>query len=508
MSNKKVLKATFIVMAITILSRFLGFFRDILAGYHFGTEKVYDVYVAAVSIPESVFMILGLAISTTFIPMLSEIKHKKGKEEMFKFSNNVVTILGVISIAVLTLGMIYTEEVVRVFVTNFPPEQMAETVYLTRISLFNIIFLCINACFASILQVCEDFVIPSILGLFFNLPIIIYLILFNDVSILGLTIANVIGNIFRVLVQIPSLYKQGYVFKPRINFKDERLKRLVILIIPVIIGAGANSLNMIVDKNLASGLGTGAIGALDYAQKLIIFANTAITTSIVSVMYPLMANRLNSGDKKGFLEYLSKSIVTISVFLIPIMMAFILLGRDLVTFIYERGNFRETAVTITTLAFIGYAVQLPFAGVRDILNSSLFSMQKTKLTTINGVIGVFVNIALSIFLSRRIGIMGIAISTSISAIVTSVLLFNTTRNLIGDFDVKSMLLKLLKIVIASTIMVVGIYFVNNIFTLNNIIIKLLFDFVIGVILFIVMSLILKIEEFNEAVGMLLNKVKK
>ncbi|MGL5381359.1 murein biosynthesis integral membrane protein MurJ, partial [Clostridium sp.] len=433
---------------------------------------------------------------------------KKGKEEMFKFSNNVVTILGVISIAVLTLGMIYTEEVVRVFVTNFPPEQMAETVYLTRISLFNIIFLCINACFASILQVCEDFVIPSILGLFFNLPIIIYLILFKDVSILGLTIANVIGNIFRVLVQIPSLYKQGYVFKPRINFKDERLKKLVILIIPVIIGAGANSLNMIVDKNLASGLGTGAIGALDYAQKLIIFANTAITTSIVSVMYPLMANRLNSGDKKGFLEYLSKSIVTISVFLIPIMMAFILLGRDLVTFIYERGKFDETAVTITTLAFIGYAVQLPFAGVRDILNSSLFSMQKTRLTTINGVIGVFVNIALSIFLSKKIGIMGIAISTSISAIVTSVLLFNTTRNLIGDFDVKSMLLKLFKIVIASTIMIVGIYFVNNIFTLNNIIIKLLIDFVIGVILFIVMSLTLKIEEFNEAVGMLLNKVKK
>ncbi|MGL5381451.1 murein biosynthesis integral membrane protein MurJ, partial [Clostridium sp.] len=482
MSNKKVLKATFIVMAMTILSRFLGFFRDILAGYHFGAGKTYDVYSAAVSIPESVFMIIGLAISTTFIPMLSEVKHKKGKEEMFKFSNNVVTILGVISVIALSLGLIYTEEVVKVFVTNFPPEKMAETVFLTRISLFNIIFLCINACFASILQVCEDFVIPSILGLFFNLPIIIYLILFKDVSILGLTIANVIGNIFRVVVQIPSLYKQGYVFRPSINLKDERLKRLVILIIPVIIGAGANSLNMIVDKNLASGLGDGAISALDFAQKLIIFANTAITTSIVSVMYPLMANRLNSGDKKGFLEYLSKSIVTISVFLIPIMMAFILLGRDVVTFIYERGKFDETAVTITTLAFIGYAVQLPFAGVRDILNSSLFSMQKTKLTTINGVIGVFVNIALSIFLSKKIGIMGIAISTSISAIVTSVLLFNTTRNLIGDFDVKSMLIKLLKIAIASTIMVVGIYFVNNIFTLNNIIIKLLIDFVIGVVL--------------------------
>ena len=139
----------------------------------------------------------------------------------------------------------------------------------------------------------RDFVIPSILGMFFNVPMIIYLLFFSNINIIGLTIANVIGNFLRVAIQVPVLYKYGYKFKLFIDLKDERIKRILILIIPVIIGSGANSLNMVVDMKVASSLGDGAVSALDFAQKIIVFANTAITTAIVSVMYPLMANKLN-----------------------------------------------------------------------------------------------------------------------------------------------------------------------------------------------------------------------
>ena len=124
-----------------------------------------------------------------------------------------------------------------------------------------------------------------------------------------LTIANVIGNILRVVVQIPFFYKQGYNIKLYINLKDERIKRIFILIMPVIIGAGANSYKYGSGYKLASSLGDGAMLILNFAQKIIFFTNTAITTSIVSVMYPLMANKLNEGDNKGFSMYLTKSIL-------------------------------------------------------------------------------------------------------------------------------------------------------------------------------------------------------
>ena len=100
---------------------------------------------------------------------------------------------------------------------------------------------------------------------------IIYLLLFRNYDIVGLTIANVIGNFFRVAVQVPSLIKHGYKYKFLINFKDERLKEIIILIIPVIIGAGANSLNMVVDKYIASYLEDGSISALGLCSKINIF---------------------------------------------------------------------------------------------------------------------------------------------------------------------------------------------------------------------------------------------
>lgn len=508
MNKNKVFKATFIVMALTILSKVIGFARDMLAAYHFGVEGSYDIYVASVAIPESVFIIVGLAISTTFIPMLSEVKHNKSKEEMFKFSSNVINILSVISIFIIILGLIFTKEIVNVFVPNFSNDKIELTIFLTRITLVNIVFLCINVCFLSILQVCEDFIIPALLGVSFNIPIIIYLIFFDNVSVVGLAIANVLGNIIRVLVQLPSLYKQGYRINLYINLKDEKLKTMLILIIPVIIGAGANSINMLVDKSIASGLVTGSMAALEYSQRLIQFVSAAITTSLVSVVYPVMANRLNEGDKEGFLKYLSKSIIIICLFLIPITLGMMFLSNNIIKVIYERGKFDSQAVLLTSIALFGYYIQLPFSGIRDILNSSLFSMKKTKITTINGIIGVVINIILSITLSKKIGILGIAVATSISSVVIALLLMNSTKNLVGKFDLKTIVIKIFKIILSSTLMILILYILNNTLKIQNSLVVILLDGGIGAVLFIIMCKIIKIEEFDEALNMLNKRLRK
>ena len=508
MKGNKIFKAAFLVMIISILSRFLGLFRDMLVGYQFGVSIYTDAYKAAVSVPETIFTIVGLAISTVFIPMLSKVKYDKNKDEMFKFSNNIISILLVISIIIFALGFIFTNEIVAFMFDGFSKEKFILTVFLTRITLFNLLFLSINACYTAMLQVCEDFVIPSILGMFFNAPMIIYLLCFNDISIVGLTIANVIGNFLRVAVQVPVLYKHGYRFKLFINLKDERIKKILILIIPVIIGSGANSLNMIVDMKVASSLGDGAVSGLDFAQKIIVFANTAITTSIVTVMYPLMANKLNEGDNKGFSMYLTKSISIIALLLIPISIGFILLNKEIISAFYERGKFNDVAVGITASAFLGYSLVLPFTGVRDILNSSLFSMQKTKVTTINGIVGVVVNIILSISLSKVFGIFGVAIASTVASMITAVLLFISTRKFVGHFDIFPMIIKLLKISLSSMVMILVLTLLNNMINLNNAILIILLNSLVGASIYLIACKILKIEELNELIDMIKNNVYK
>ena len=265
---------------------------------------------------------------------------------------------------------------------------------------------------------------------------------------------------------------------------------------------------MVVDMKVASSLGDGAVSALDFAQKIIVFANTAITTAIVSVMYPLMANKLNEGDNEGFVVYLSKSVSIIALLLIPISFGFILLNKEVISIFYERGNFTASDVGLTSLAFLGYSLVLPFTGVRDILNSSLFSMQKTKVTTMNGVIGVIVNIILSITLSKIYGVFGVAMASTISSIVTAVLLFISTRRLVGNFDVVPMIIKLLKILFAAIMMLFVLVALNNVLNLDNKIIIILVNGTAGILIYSILCKILKIEEFNEAIDMIKNKVSK
>lgn len=507
--ESSLIKSTFLIMIVSLISRMLGFVRDMLIAKNFGAGMYTDAYNIAVTIPETIFTLIGLAISTAFLPMLSKVRSQKGQKEMYNFANNAINILFIISLSFFIVSSIFSKEIVSILANGFSPEATVLAVKLTRITLLNLLFLSINACFTALLQINEDFVIPSILGLFFNLPMIVYLLLFKNYDIVGLTVASVIGNLFRVLVQIPSLLTHEYKFKFIINFKDRRLKEIVILIIPVIIGAGANSLNMIVDKNIASSLEVGTISALDYAQKLIIFINSIIVTSITNVVYPMMANRRNEGDESGFMDILKKSLVYLAILLIPITIGMIIFNKEIVSIVYERGEFNKYALRLTCLALTGYSIGILFTGIRDILNSMLFSMGKTKITTINGVIGVIINISLSIILSRNLGIIGVALASSIAMCITSILLMINIKKLERYFTIKDVIVKINTLIINSLIMGLVIILLN--FLLKDIlpsIVRLGFGTMTGAIVYFVLCYLFKLEEVVEMKNLVLNKLKK
>ncbi|WP_315072261.1 murein biosynthesis integral membrane protein MurJ [uncultured Clostridium sp.] len=501
------IKSTFIIMIVSLISRFLGFIRDMLIANNFGAGVYTDAYNIAVSIPETIFTLVGLAISTAFLPMLSKIRAKKGQEEMYDFANNVINILFIISLLLFIITSIFSKEIVYIF--KFSEETRTLATGLLKITLINILFLSINACFTALLQVNEDFVIPSILGLFFNLPMILYLLLFKNYDILGLTIANVIGNFFRVAVQVPSLITHGYKYKFFISFKDSRLKEIIILIMPVIIGAGANSLNMVVDKYIASSLAAGSVSALDYAQKLIIFINTIITTSVTSVAYPLMANMRNSDDKNGFLTMLKKSIIYLAILLIPITIGIAIFSKEIVQIVYGRGKFDEYAVHITSFALLGYGFGIFFTGIRDVLNSTLFTMGKTKVTAMNGIIGVIINIIFCVILSKYMGIMGIALASVIAMIVTSILLGRSILKIekgiiITDIIKKISLITSNSLIMGLIIISMVIYFRGKLNSLT----LLLLGVSIGIIVYFILCYLFKIEEVIEMKNLVLKKIRR
>ena len=266
---------------------------------------------------------------------------------------------------------------------------------------------------------------------------------------------------------------------------------------------------MIVDKYIASYLEVGSISALDYAQKLILFINTIITASVTSVVYPLMANMRHDGDNNGFIKILKKAILYLAILLIPISIGVMIFGKDIVKIVYQRGEFTEYAVYITTLAMLGYGVGIFFTGIRDILNSTLFSMGKTKITTINGIIGVIINIICSVVLSKYIGIMGIALASSIAMVVTSILLLISIIKLEKSFIIKDTIKKIGIITINSIIM--GIIIILLVIYLRdklNSIVLLLLGTIIGSIVYFILCYLSKIEEVIEIRSLILKKIKR
>lgn len=504
MKKQKIFISTIILVILTFISKFIGSFRDALVSNYFGGNEISDVYNFAITLPESIFGIIGLTISAIFIPLLSQVLYEDGKEKQHKFASNIITIIFIISIILFFIGIIFTKNLVEIFAPGFYGNKLQLSILLIRITMINIVFLSLNGIFTAILQVSEDFIIPSLLGLVFNIPIIGYILITNDLNIIGLTIANVFGNLFRVLVQIPSLKKNGYSLKPYINLQDKRLIAAIKTLIPIIIAAGCNSINILVDTNITSKMGNSFITALTSANRILSFANASISTCIISIMFPLLTNKLNHKDKNCFGEMLQKSLIIILLFLIPIGFSFIILRVDIVNLFIGYGEFLQgNAISITSIALIGCGIQLPFLGARDLLNASLFSMKKTKIAALNSVISIIFNIFFSIILSKRYGILGVTLGSAIGTIISSALMLYSISKYVNYINFYKFFYKTINLFIASSIMSIIVMLLHKFFINNLIIITS-----IGAIIYFVICYILKIEEINEIILFINYKIKK
>lgn len=513
MTKSKLAESASLLMVITILSKVIGFLRDTLVASSFGATYQTDAYNMAITIPEILFAIFSLAITTTFIPIFSETYKKKGKEEFFCFANNVMNLLLIISIVLCMLGWIFAPQLVRFIAPRFTGVTYELTIELTRISVFNIIFMSMNGGYTALLQTMDDFLAPSLVGIMLNMPIILYIILGAKGGVLGLTIATLIGNMLRVLIQFPWMRKHGYRYRFSMNIKDPRIKRILALILPVVIGAGANQINAIVDRSIGSGLPEGSISALNFASRITDVVYATFATAIVTVIYPVLSREGTEDSYDNFKFYIKKAVNNINIIMIPSAVGLIILSTPIIILLFKHGIFDDRAVGMTSIALIYYSVGIPFYGIRDVFNRGLYALKDTKTSTFNGIIGVGINIILNLILVRFMGIGGLALSTSIAAIVCTFLLMNSLRKKVNGIKGKEILISTGKISLASVIMGLSVYIsylgISKVISGNKgVYLALLISIVIGIIVYTVILLSLKIEEAEELKNMLKSKIKR
>lgn len=494
-------------MILTIFSKVLGFGKELVLSYFYGTSGISDAYIVSLTIPTVIFSFIGVAINTTYIPIYNSIEENDGEKNALRFTSNLINLMLILLTILIVLVFIFTTPIVRLFASGFEGEILRLSSNLTRISIISIYFSGIIYILQGYLQIKNDFRSPALIGIPLNIILIISIIISNYTDTLVLGYGNVVAVLCQVIFLVPFLIKQKYRHEFIINYKDEKLIRAIYLAVPVMLGTSVNQINQIVDRTIASNIVVGGISALNYANRLNLFIQGIFVASIATVFYAEISKKAAKGDLKGIKSTMKSSLTGVNFIILPITFGTMVFARQIVELLFGRGAFDQTAITYTAAALFFYSIGMVGFGLREVLSRVFYSLQDTRTPMINAALGMLLNIILNIVLSRYLGIGGLALATSIAAIFTTALLFISLRKKTGPFGMKQISISFLKILFASSLMGGLAKLSFNYLTISlsqNL--SLLIAIGVGALSYFVIIYFMKIEDVDVIVGAIKKKL--
>lgn len=510
----KAARATVLLMVVTILSKMLGLIRDSVLASAYGTGKYAAVYVTANSISTILFAVIGTAIATSLIPLYNKLENEDSRERAMGFLNSVVNLVVIVCLVIAVVGIIFAGPLVRIFAPGYEGDVYILCVQYTRILLPSIIFVGLANIFTSYLQIKKRYVIPGFIGMPYSIIIIVSIFLSLKTSPLVLVVGTLIAISAKALFQLPFVYKEGYRYRPKINIHDPVMKDMMILILPVVIGVGANQINSIVDKSLASLLGTDVVASFSYAIKLYEFVQALFITSILSVIYPRLSSMIVLDRMDSFLDSIKKTMNVIIVALVPIIVGCIVLSRQIVEVLFQRNAFTSKDTTMTASILLIYVVGILAFALRDVLTRGFYSMEDSKTPMINSIIAIVFNISLNLILIKPLGYKGLAIATAVSAYI-GLFLFNISmKKKVEAYSARDNYIVFGKSLFAALVMGLGVKLVYGIIgpaLIGGLLLKLIVLAIsvgVGVVVYAIVMHFLKVEEYEMIFEMIFGTLGK
>ncbi|MCF6463180.1 murein biosynthesis integral membrane protein MurJ [Clostridium sp. Cult1] len=457
--TSKVAKSAAMIAIFTLISKFLGFLREVLIASKYGSGYETDTYFVAMTATTILMTTIGASLNTTLIPIFTEIEGRGGRRAKLKYLNNILNMVFFITIILALLGFFLSPIVIRILAKGFEGEQFQLAVKLNRIGLPIVIFLGFTYVFSGYLHSSEIFGPPAIMGIPYNFVFLFFLMFFADKgNIEGLMLVSVVAASTQFLIQVPAIKHQGYRYRVDINLHEPYLKKALILVLPVMVGSAVQQINTVIDRTLASSLVEGSISALTYASRLKDLIISVFIMAITTVVFPMLSKAFSQDDNMQVKKIMGQGINIILIITVPATIGILILAEPMVRIFFQRGAFDSTATIMTSQALIFYSLGLVGASLRLMLNRVFYSFQDTKTPMINGALAVGLNIVLNLILIRFMDHAGLALATSISATFTTLLLFLSLRKKIGPMGIRRYLICFMKTLFASMVMGIIVYF--------------------------------------------------
>jgi putative peptidoglycan lipid II flippase len=457
-------KAAGIIGLAVMCSRLLGLLREQIFAALFGGGAAMDAFTAAFRIPNLLRDLFAEgALSTAFVTTFSKTIARGSDADAWRLANKVATMTALVLGLLCILGMVFSDELVRLLAPGFDAEKTALTAHLTRIMFPFILLVSLAALVMGMLNAKNVFGVPAMASSFFNMGSIVGGVTlgywmdphFGPRALIGLAFATVFGGALQLLVQLPSLGRLGYRFRPDFLWRDPGVKAILLLMGPAVIAASTTQVNVLVNSMFASRLGDGAIFWLAIAFRLMQLPLGLFGVALGTVTLPLLSRLVAAGRMDAFRTELARAMRLAFLLTIPSMAGLMMLAEPIISVLYQHGKFdaREAAQAAGALRF--YAIGLAGYAALKVLVNAFYALERRKTPMLVSFLAVGLNLLFNWIFTFRLGWghRGLAFSTGCIATFNFLLLYALMEIQLKGLESRRLLRLLGKLAVATAALV-------------------------------------------------------
>jgi putative peptidoglycan lipid II flippase len=443
----------------TGLSRLLGLAREVVAASYFGVSGAMSAFTIAFQVPNLVRALFAdSALQGAFVPVFTELLEKGERREAFRVASSLFFLILLVLGAVTALFILLADPLMSLFAPGFDDDPALKdlTVNLAQLMFPIVVLLALSGLVVGMLNSFDHFAVPALAPVAWNAVIILALVglvptLPEEDEIYAYAIGILAGTIVQFLLPLPWLRGRGGHFTVRLDWRNEHVRRVLWLMLPVTIALGLINLSLLINSLFGTLVSVEAPAAIDKAFRIYQLPQGLFSISIATILFPTLSRYAARGASEDLRRTMANGVRLISLLLIPSAVLMAVLAEPIVRLVYERGAFGAEATDLTSTALFWWSLSLPFQGVSLLFSRTFFSLQRPWATTALAGLNLVVNAALAAALYAPFEIAGIVLGTVVGTIVMCVAQGWILRNTLAGIEGGRLMSALLRMLVAAAL---------------------------------------------------------
>lgn len=514
----RIIQAATIVGAAFLVSRMLGIVRDAVINYYYGIDSLEtNAYFISSRFPETIFLVIaGGALGSAFIPTFSAYFVRDDDVGGWRLFSAVLNLVTVVTVIVAGLAALLAPQIINFFYPDLvanDPALLDMAVDLMRVMLLSPIIFGISGVVMAALNARQHFFLPAIAPIIYNLGIIAGTIVFAP-NVMGVAFGTIAGATGHLLIQLPGLRLKHAHYSPILTLRDPGVLQVLRLMGPRVLGLSFGQLNHLVIQFLAQAMVLGSIPALGFAWRIMIMPQGIIGQALGIAAFPTFSTLAAQSALDKMRRILADTLRLIAFLSLPATVYLMVLGRPIVSVLFERGQFDSQATEFVTWGLLFFALSLVGLAAIEIIARAFYSLEDTWTPVLVGMMQLIVMWLLGLWLGRHVfsdlgwlELGGLALGYSISTLLELILLLWLLRRKINGIDGHHLLNGIWRMTLASLIMAAATWLAMRQLDSSSAIWQLLVASLVGGIVYLIASVILRVDEPRLVWGSLRRRIK-